>query len=86
MSDIAQEKNIPKRHPDQMLSHGWLLGESSKYNKELALYPEDVIAFVKAQLEQWDKLPQHFPNTTAEALLKSLEQELKRRHTLGIAK
>lgn len=33
---------------EQMQSHGWLLGESNKYNKALALYPEDVIAFVKA--------------------------------------
>ncbi|MBJ6907494.1 hypothetical protein, partial [Vibrio cholerae] len=47
---------------EQMQSHGWLLGESNKYNKALALYPEDVIAFVKAtQPEQWDKLAQHFP-------------------------
>lgn len=76
---------------DQMLSHGWFLGESNKYNKELALYPDDVIAFVKAtQPEQWDKLAQHFPDTvrnpnaTADALLKSLEQELKNEGTLWV--
>lgn len=76
---------------DQMQSHGWLLGESNKYNKGLALYPDDVIAFVKAtQPEQWDKLAQHFPeternpNATAEALLKSLEQELKNEGTLWV--
>ncbi len=76
---------------DQMQSHGWLLGESNKYNKALALYPEDVIAFAKAtQPEQWDKLAQHFPDTernpnaTADALLKSLEQELKNEGTLWV--
>ncbi|EKO3444905.1 TPA: hypothetical protein I7D81_003303 [Vibrio cholerae] len=38
---------------DQMQFHGWLLGESNKYNKELALYPEDVIAVVAdLQVEQ----------------------------------
>ncbi|HAS3380733.1 TPA: hypothetical protein I6122_003356 [Vibrio cholerae] len=38
---------------DQMQSKGWLLGESNKYNKELALYPEDVIAVVAdLQVEQ----------------------------------
>ena len=41
---------------DQMQSHGWLLGESKKYNKELALYPEDLISFVQTtQPEQWEK-------------------------------
>ena len=76
---------------DQMQSHGWLLGESNKYNKALALYPDDVIAFAKAtQPEQWDKLAQHFPDTernpnaTADALLKSLEQELKNEGTLWV--
>ena len=76
---------------DQMLAQGWLLGESNKYNKELALYPEDVIAFAKAtQPEQWDKLAQHFPDTernpnaTAEALLKLLVRELKNEGTLWV--
>ena len=54
MSDAAQEKIFQNDILDQMQSHGWLLGESNKYNKELALYPDDVIDFVKAtQPEQW---------------------------------
>jgi len=91
MSDITQEKVFQNNILDQMQSHGWLLGESNKYNKELALYPEDVVAFVKSsQPEQWDKLAQHFPDTernpnaTADALLKSLEQELKNEGTLWV--
>ena len=76
---------------NQMLSQGWLLGESNKYNKELALYPEDVIAFVKgAKPEQWDKLQKHYPETdrsptaTADALLKNLERNLKNKGTLWV--
>jgi len=76
---------------DHMQSQGWLLGESNKYNKALALYPEDVMAFAKAtQPQQWDKLAQHFPetdrnpNATADALLKSLEQALKSEGTLWV--
>lgn len=91
MSDAAQEKIFQDDILDQMQSQGWLLGQSNKYNKSLALYPEDVIAFVKAtQPEQWDKLAQHFPETdrnptaTADALLKSLEQELKNEGTLWV--
>ncbi|MEZ9558811.1 type I restriction endonuclease subunit R [Vibrio splendidus] len=91
MSDAAQEKIFQNDILDQMQSQGWLLGESNKYNKELALYPEDVIAFTKAtQPEQWDKLAQHFPETdrnpsaTADALLKLLERELKSEGTLWV--
>lgn len=76
---------------EQMQSHGWQLGESNKFNKELALYPDDAISFVKtSQPEQWDKLAQHFPaternpNATADALLKSLEQALKNDGTLWV--
>ena len=76
---------------DQMQSHGWLLGKSNNYNKVLALYPEDVIAFIKTtQPDQWEKLAQHFPETernptaTADALLKSLERELKNEGTLWV--
>ncbi|HAS6258161.1 TPA: hypothetical protein KDX49_004641 [Vibrio parahaemolyticus] len=53
MSDAAQEKIFQNDILDQMQSHGWLLGESNKYNKELALYPEDVITVVAdLQVEQ----------------------------------
>ena len=91
MSDAAQEKVFQNDILDQMQSQGWLLGESKKYNKALALYPEDVLAFAKAtQPEQWDKLAQHFPETernptaTADALLKLLERELKSEGTLWV--
>jgi type I restriction enzyme R subunit len=91
MSDATQEKVFQDDILDQMQSQGWLLGKSNKYNKALALYPEDVISFVKAtQPEQWDKLAQHFPETdrnptaTANELLKSLEKELKNEGTLWV--
>ena len=76
---------------EQMQFQGWLLGESNKYNKAQALYPDDVIAFVQAtQPEQCDKLSQHIPaternpNATADSLLKSLEQALKNDGTLWV--
>lgn len=91
MSDKAQEKIFQNDILDQMLSQGWLLGESKNYNRELALYPEDVVAFAKAtQLEQWNKLAKHYPNTdnnpnaTGDALLKSLERDLKGKGTLWV--
>ncbi|NOH70240.1 type I restriction endonuclease subunit R [Vibrio pectenicida] len=96
MSDKSQEAMTRESQfqndiLDQMQSQGWLLGESNKYNKQLALYPEDVIAFAKTtQSEQWDKLAQHFPETdrnptaTADSLLKLLNRELKSSGTLWV--
>ena len=93
MTNAAQEIIFQNDILDQMQSQGWLLGESSKYNKELALYPEDAEAFIKrTQPQQWEKLTQHYPNTdrngvaTRDALLKSLERDLKKkRHIVGFA-
>ena len=31
----------------QMLANGWLLGNPKNYNRELALYSEDVLGFIK---------------------------------------
>jgi len=91
MADVAQEKVFQNDILDQMQSQGWLLGESKNYNRELALYPEDVVAFAKAtQLEQWNKLAKHYPDTdnnpnaTGDALLKSLERGLKGKGTLWV--
>jgi len=87
MTDVAQEKIFQNDILAQMLSHGWLMGDSNHYNQALALYPEDTLAFIKAtQPEQWDKLAKHFPNdtATAEALLKSLERDLKAHGTLWV--
>ncbi|BDX01731.1 type I restriction-modification system, restriction (R) subunit [Marinomonas pontica] len=88
---ITREAQFQNDILDQMLSHGWMLGKSSNYNKELALYPEDAVAYVKAtQPEQWDKLAQHFPETdrnptaTTDALLKLLVRELKNEGTLWV--
>ncbi|UUO25378.1 type I restriction endonuclease subunit R [Colwellia sp. M166] len=62
---------------DQMQSHGWLLGESKKYNKELALYPEDLISFVQTtQPEQWEKQLKIHAKNPEEALLKTVVRDL----------
>ena len=83
MADAAQEKVFQNDILDQMQSHGWLLGESKNYNKELALYPEDLITFVKnTQPEQWQKQLKIHPSTdrkpTApeDALLKTVVRDL----------
>ncbi len=57
----------------QLLAKRWLLGTSSNYNQELALYPEDVINYVKeSQPDQWQKFSKHYPQDPETALLKSV--------------
>ncbi len=87
MSGNTQEKIFQNDILAQIQSHGWLTGESNHYNKELALYPDDVIAFIKTtQPDQWEKLAKSYPtdSATAEALLKSLERDLKAKGTLWV--
>ncbi|WP_019613511.1 type I restriction endonuclease subunit R [Psychromonas ossibalaenae] len=91
MTDKSQERIFQDDILAQMQAQGWLLGQSNRYNKQLALYPEDVIAFVKnTQPEQWDKLSKHYPDTernptaTTDALLKSIERDLKNKGTLWV--
>ena len=77
MSNKAQEVVFQNDILDQMQSHGWLLGESNKYNKELALYPEDVISFIKTtQPEQWKKQLKIHAKNPEEALLKTVVRDL----------
>ena len=83
MTSKAQELVFQNDILDQMQSHGWLVGESKNYNKELALYPEDLISFVQTtQPEQWKKQlgihPPSIRNPTApvDALLKTVVRDL----------
>lgn len=47
----------------QLIANGWLLGKPEGYNRELALYAEDVLGFVKeSQDEQWQKFRALYPN------------------------
>ncbi len=46
----------------QMLDNGWKLGKPQNYNRELALYEEDVLGFVKeTQDTQWQKFCSLYP-------------------------
>jgi type I restriction enzyme R subunit len=77
MTNKAQEVVFQNDILDQMQSHGWLLGESKNYNKELALYPKDLISFVQTtQPEQWKKQLGIHPKNPEEAFLKTVVRDL----------
>jgi type I restriction enzyme R subunit len=61
----------------QLLENGWLLGKAENYNRELALYPEDLLAFVKeTQDSQWRKYCRIYPGNPEEKLLEKVAAQL----------
>src|SRR5690554_7422131 len=59
---MANELTFQNDMIKQLLANGWLLGKPEGYNRELALYEEDVLGFVKdTQDEQWKKFCALYP-------------------------
>ena len=76
MTDKANERTFQDDIIEQLLANGWLLGNPEGYNRELALYEEDVLGFVKdTQPKQWDK-SQVYPTDTATKLLERVAATL----------
>ncbi len=62
-----------------LLANGWLLGRSEHYNRELALYPEDVLGFVQeTQDAQWQKFCALYPNNPQEQFLQRVASQLNK--------
>ena len=57
MSDLHREVNFEGDLVAHLVAHGWLEGESQKYDRELALYPEDLIGWLReTQPHELEKL------------------------------
>ncbi|MBT7309068.1 MAG: hypothetical protein HN842_12690 [Gammaproteobacteria bacterium] len=57
--DKANELTFQNEMIRQLLTNGWQLGKPENYNRELALYEEDLLGFVKETQEtQWQKFLQ----------------------------
>lgn len=63
----------------QMLTNGWQLGHPRGYNRELALYEEDVLGFVKdTQDEQWQKFCALYPSNPETKFLERVATQLNK--------
>jgi len=63
----------------QLVANGWLLGKPEGYNRELALYEEDVIGFVKdTQKEQWKKFSALYPNGPEKKFVERVASQLNK--------
>jgi type I restriction enzyme R subunit len=63
----------------QLVANGWLLGKPDNYNRELALYEEDVLGFVKdTQEEQWQKFCALYPQNPEAKFLERVASQLNK--------
>jgi type I restriction enzyme R subunit len=70
MSDQASERIFQDDILRQLQAQGWLLGASERYNRELALYPEDALGFVQeTQPAQWQRFCTNHPKDSEQKFL-----------------
>ena len=63
----------------QLLANGWLLGKRENYNRELALYSEDVLGFVQdTQPKEWQKFCKLYPIDTEQKFLDRVATQLNK--------
>jgi type I restriction enzyme R subunit len=63
----------------QMIANGWLLGTPDGYNRDLALYEEDVLGFVKeTQDGQWQKYCKLYPQNPDKHFLERVATQLNK--------
>ena len=77
MSEPASERIFQDDILSQLQANGWLLGSSDKYNRELALYPEDALAFVQeTQPAQWQRFCANHPKDGEQKFLELVAGQL----------
>jgi len=77
MSDLTKELNFQDDVIDQMVANGWQLGTPGGYDRERALYPEDLLGFIQdTQPAQWTKYRALYPTETERHLLDRVAAQL----------
>lgn len=79
MDNKANESAFQNDMIKQLVANGWLLGKPENYNRKLALYEEDVLAFVKdTQDAQWQKFCALYPNNPEQKFLERVATQLNK--------
>ena len=78
-SDKTKESIFQNDIINQLIASGWLLGTSENYNREIALYCEDLLGFIKeTQDEQWQKFSKLYPNNPEQKFLERVATQLNK--------
>jgi len=79
MSDKSNELTFQNDIIDQLIVNGWKQGKPEGYNRELALYEEDVIGFVQdTQPKEWEKFSKLYPGNAEAKLLERVASQLNK--------
>ena len=75
----ANELTFQNEMLKNLVAKGWWLGKMENYNRELALYPEDLLGFVKeTQDEQWQKFCALYPSNPERHFLERVATQLNK--------
>ncbi|TMO53743.1 type I restriction endonuclease subunit R [Pseudoalteromonas phenolica] len=79
MNDATQERIFQDDIITQMVANGWVQGQPEHYNRESALYEQDVLAFVKeTQPKEWQKFCKVYPIDSERHFIDALVTQLKK--------
>ncbi|MEL6115141.1 DEAD/DEAH box helicase family protein [Photobacterium sp. SP02] len=79
MKDTTQERVFQDDIISQMVANGWKLGTGADYDRESALYQQDVLSFVQdTQPQAWEKFCKVFPVDSERHFLEALVAQLKK--------
>lgn len=68
---------------ESLTQHGWVEGNSTDYDKVLALYPEDVVAFIKrTQPDAYDTFAKRYHTNTDALLVQEVAKNLDKQGAL----
>lgn len=84
LNDTAhQEKHFEAYIVQQLVSCGWLQGETAGYDQNFALFPEDLVEWIKAtQPKKWEKLVALNGDKAAATLMDRIAQALEKDGTV----
>ena len=85
MNNIHLEKEYETDIVSYLCGHGWVEGTSDRYDKALALYTEDALAWARAaHAEAWQKLAAQYGSKAEEAFLSRMTAELESLGSLSV--
>jgi type I restriction enzyme R subunit len=85
VSDAHHEKHLEDYIETQLVKAGWRSGSYKDYDADRALFPEDVVGWIKeSQPEAWSKLEKLGNGETPKRVMDRLVKELKSRGTVEV--
>jgi type I restriction enzyme, R subunit len=79
MDNQSKESAFQNDMVAQFVANGWLQGTPEKYNRELALYEEDLLGFVKeTQDGQWQKYCKLYPQNPEQKFVERVAAQLNK--------